>query len=104
MNAWHLLQILKDARDEGLYVEQSRIVEELGLDAEYVRRVDVLQPFRDALKRQSVTIATNTEPFSVGMYVQWSPTGERFHEMPTNARIAAVDPTSGTITIEWDES
>ena len=37
MNAYHLLTVLKDARDEGLWREQAAVVGQLEIDAEYVR-------------------------------------------------------------------
>ena len=44
MSTPHLLEVLRDARDEGLWQEQSAILAELELDAAYVRHVGGCRP------------------------------------------------------------
>ena len=50
MNAYHLLQILKDARDLGRDDEAAAVIDEIGCDAKHVRfevRNRALKPFFD---------------------------------------------------------
>lgn len=46
MNAARLLEVLRDARDEGLWQEQAAVLSQLDIDVEYRRFVTRNQPFK----------------------------------------------------------